>query len=83
MAPPRAGPIAGAKVAVSALPAKPMGRARSGSKVMTQVSARGIMTPPAKPCKARKITISGKFCARPQATEKVRNARLAQMMLTI
>ena len=43
------GPMAGANVADSALPAKPMGRARSGSKVMTHISARGMSTPPENP----------------------------------
>jgi hypothetical protein len=64
------GPMAGAKVAVRANIAKPVGRARGGRNRMTQVSAKGISTPPVKPCSARKTTISGKFEARPQAAEK-------------
>ena len=67
------GPIAGAKVADSANSARPIGCLALGSSVMISVNASGISTPPVKPWIARSTIICGRFCAKAQATESVRN----------
>ena len=68
------GPIAGAKVAVTAEPASPIGCFERGSMVMMMVKASGIMTPPAKPCRARSTIISPRLLAWPHSAENNRNS---------
>ena len=67
------GPMAGANVADTANIARPTGCLSRGSMVSVMVKARGISTPPKKPCSARSTIICSRLPANAQATDMTRN----------
>ena len=68
------GPMAGAKVAVMANSAMPIGRCGDGSRVRISVNAIGISTPPVKPWMAAQHDHLPQIAANAQAIENSRNS---------
>src|SRR5690606_28267694 len=63
------GPMEGAKVAVMANSAMPLGRMSSGSLVSTREKAKGIRAPPASPCSTRNTIMLCRLQAMEQSRE--------------
>ncbi len=76
--PPMVGPIEGAKVAVMANIAMPLGRWFGGSLVRIRVNAKGMSAPPASPCRARKTIMLSRFQAMEQSREAM--TKIAEMV---
>ena len=65
------GPMEGAKVAVMANSAMPLGRISSGSLVSTREKAKGISAPPASPCNTRNRIMLSRFQAIEHSSEAI------------
>src|SRR3990167_113110 len=65
-----AGPMAGAKVAVTANSAMPIGRRWGGRRVSPMLKAGGMKAPPHGPCRARKVIMLCSDQASEQSSEE-------------